>query len=359
MNNLRCLLALNRMPLVGPRTVLKLQKRWPDLQVLFQLSTTELEQQGLPRLLAQTINNFALSQIDEDLEWQAAAPDNHLLTWESPYYPKLLQEIADPPMVLYAQGQLSALESPTLAIIGSRNPSITGNQNSRLFAKELSSYGITIVSGLALGIDAHAHQGCLEAQGKTIAVLGTGIDHIYPRRHVKLAQQIQEKGLLVSEFPLKSPPIARHFPRRNRIISGLSLCILVVEAAIKSGSLITARMAAEQNRDVLAIPGSIHNPLSRGCHCLLQEGAKLVTCVDDVLEELKMEKTQKSPQKEQHSLAIKDKNLVKCIGFETTSIDQIIMRSGYTVEKATSTLAELELQGAIVAVPGGYVKVLL
>ncbi|MFI4963292.1 MAG: DNA-processing protein DprA, partial [Legionellales bacterium] len=215
---------------------------------------------------------------------------------------------------------------------------------------------ITIVSGLALGIDAQAHIGCLEAKGRTVGVMGTGIDCIYPRRHVQLAEQIREKGLLISEFPLKSPPIAGHFPRRNRIISGLSLCTLVIEAAIKSGSLITARMALEQNRDVLAIPGSIHNPLARGCHYLLQQGAKLVTSVADVLDELRIEHQTLPAEKAVISLASGNKNLVQFIGFETTSIDQVIERSGYAVELVLGGLAELELHGAVVCVPGGYIR---
>jgi DNA processing protein len=356
MNNLPYLLALNRMDKVGPRTVAKLKKRWPELQDMFQLSLIELEQQGIPSPLAQTIKNFDLNQIDEDLKWQDAAIDNHLLTWESPNYPSLLKEITDPPVILYAKGQLSALEQPNLAMVGSRNPSITGSENAKQFAKELAAQGITIVSGLALGIDAQAHLGCLEANGQTVAVLGTGIDCIYPRRHLKMAQQITQKGLLLSEFPLKSPPIAGHFPRRNRIISGLSLCTLVVEAAIKSGSLITARMALEQNRDVLAIPGSIHNPLARGCHYLLQQGAKLVTSVTDVLDELRIEHLQITADKPIFSLASRNENLVKFIGFEMTSIDQIMIRSGYDVEQVTGELAELELQGAVISVPGGYIR---
>ncbi|KGP64228.1 DNA-binding protein [Legionella norrlandica] len=356
MNNLRHFLALNRMNKIGPRTVLKLLKKWPDLNLMFQLSGSELEQAGLPPLLAQTIKDFNLDLINADLNWLNSSENHHILTWDSPYYPKLLKEIADPPIVLYAKGQLSALEQPNLAIVGSRNSSITGNENAREFSKELAKYGITIVSGLALGIDAHAHLGCLEARGQTIAVLGTGIDCIYPRRHIKMAEQITENGLLLSEFPLKSPPIAGHFPLRNRIISGLSLCILVIEAAIKSGSLITARMAVEQNRDVLAIPGSIHNPLARGCHYLLQQGAKLVTSVADVLEELRIDHDQVISNKPIFSLASSKENLVKFIGFEITTIDQIVVRSGYSVEQITSELAELELQGAIIAVPGGYIR---
>ncbi|CAM2957911.1 DNA-processing protein DprA [Legionella worsleiensis] len=356
MNNLPFLLALNRMNRVGPRTVKKLLKRWPDLQELFRLSKSELEKAGLPAILAQTITEFDQNEVQNDFNWLNAASNHHLLTWDSPDYPQLLKEISDPPIVLYAKGQLSSFDHPQLAVVGSRNPSVTGSENARNFAKALAEHGITIISGLALGIDGQAHAGCLEAHGKTIAVLGTGIDCIYPRRHSKLAEQISQNGLLLSEFPLNSPPIAGHFPRRNRIISGLSLCILVIEAAIKSGSLITAKMALEQNRDVLAIPGSIHNPLARGCHYLLQQGAKLVTSVSDVLEELRIEPVQRTDDKSFFSLASGNENLVKFIGFEMTSIDQIIIRSGYTLEQVTSELAELELQGAVQAVPGGYIR---
>ena len=356
MNNLRYYLALNQMKQIGPRTVFKLEKRWPDLQEMFQLSARELENAGLPPLLAQTITRFDLKQVDADLNWLEEKDNHHLLTWNCKNYPALLKEIADPPVVLYAKGQLSCLERPKLAIVGSRNPSVTGSENAKQFAKELSRHPITIVSGLALGIDAQAHIGCLEAEGQTIAVLGTGIDCIYPRRHLRLAEQITQNGLLISEFPLKSPPIAGHFPRRNRIISGLSLCILVIEAAIKSGSLITARMALEQNRDVLAIPGSIHNPLARGCHYLLQQRAKLVTSVNDVLDELRIEHQQLTADKPIFSLASGNENLVKFIGFEMTSVDQIIMRSGCSVEQVTGELAKLELLGTIMSVPGGYMR---
>ena len=356
MNNFPYFLALNRMQDVGPRTVLKLIARWPNLQQMFEHSKIELEQEGIPPALAQKIVQFDLHTIDEDLKWQAAAKENHLLTWESPDYPSLLKEIADPPVVLYAKGQLSSLDKPKLAIVGSRNPSVTGSENAKYFAKELSAFGVTIVSGLALGVDAQAHLGCLEAHGQTVAVLGTGIDCVYPRRHIKIAEQIIQNGLLMSEFPLKSPPIAGHFPRRNRIISGLSLCTLVIEAAIKSGSLITARMALEQNREVLAIPGSIHNPLARGCHYLLQQGATLVTSINDVLNELKIENPRQIANKAVFSLAIGNENLVKFIGFETTTVDQILIRSGYSLEKITTELAELELQGTVTTVPGGYIR---
>jgi len=355
-NNLAYFLALNRISKIGPRTVIKLLKRWPDLQQMFQLSAAQLEEAGIPPSLAQSIKGFDLNVIQADLDWLDRACDHHLLTWDSPQYPILLKEISDPPVVLYAKGELSALKQPKLAIVGTRNPSVTGRENARNFAKALSAEQITIVSGLALGIDAEAHMGCLESGGQTIAVLGTGIDCIYPRRHVKLAEEMTQNGLLISEFPLKSPPIAGHFPRRNRIISGLSLCTLVVEAAIKSGSLITARMALEQNRDVLAIPGSIHNPLARGCHYLLQQGAKLVTSVVDVFDELRIEKQLMTIDKPVFSLARGNENLVKFIGFEMTTVDQIVLRSGCTIEQVTGELAQLQLNGSIVTVPGGYIR---
>lgn len=356
MDNLHYLLALNRMENIGARTLGKLLKRWPILNDMFQLSQKDLEQAGLPPSLAQTIIHTDLHAIDADLHWLNSSEDNHLFWLGSDNYPSLLTEIPDPPAVLYARGNLNALIPPKLAIVGSRNPSITGSENAKHFAKELAQHNLCIVSGLALGIDAQAHIGCLEAQGRTIGVLGTGIDCIYPRRHMALAQQITENGLLISEFPLKSPPIAGHFPRRNRIISGLSLCTLVIEAAIKSGSLITARMAIEQNRDVLAIPGSIHNPLARGCHYLLQQGAKLVTTVSDVLDEMRIESQALVTDKADFSLASHNENLVKFIGFETTNIDQIITRSGFAVEQVLGELAKLELQGIITSVPGGYLR---
>lgn len=356
MSNLRYYLAFNRMNNIGPRTVQKLQKRWPDLQELFTSSCDQLERAGLPVLLAQMITSFDFKTIDADLKWVEQQSNHHLLDWDNVHYPRLLKEISDPPIVLYAVGQLESLYQTPLAMVGSRNPSITGSENARFFARELAAHSVTIVSGLALGIDAQAHLGCLDAQGQTLAVLGTGIDSIYPRRHLQLAEKIVEQGLLLSEFPLKSPPIAGHFPRRNRIISGLSLCTLVVEAAIKSGSLITAKMALEQNRDVLAIPGSIHNPLARGCHYLVQQGAKLVVSVEDVLAELNIEPQQKRVDKPVFSLASEKENLVQFIGFEITSIAQIIARSGFSVEQVTSELATLELLGTVVSVPGGYMR---
>ncbi len=358
MDNLYYLLALNRMAQIGPRTVSKLLKRWPKLHELFQMPEAALKEAGLPERLIHAFQAFNFHQVDEDLRWQEG-DNHHLLTCDHPQYPPLLKEIHDPPIVLYAKGDLTCFDAPTLAIVGTRSPSMSGSETAWRFANQLAACGVTIVSGLALGIDAQAHWGCLEANGKTIAVMGTGIDHIYPRRHLSLADKICQNGMLLSEFPLKNPPIAGHFPRRNRIISGLSLSILVVEAAIKSGSLITARLGLEQNRDVLAVPGSIHNPQARGCHYLLQQGAKLVTVVNDVFTELGMDNFMAKAVKQNETLASENKNLVKCIEFEATTVDQIVARSGLSIETVICKLTELELQGVINAVPGGYMRCIL
>ena len=355
-NNKSYFLALNRIGSVGSRTVSKLLKRWPSLDQLFGLSAEQMENAGLPTKLATAIAGFDFKAIEADWLWEKGE-DHHLLTWSDPTYPALLKEIHDPPPVLYAIGNLDSFNQPTVAMVGTRKPSVTGSETAWRFAYELASKGISVVSGLALGIDAQAHSGCLAAKGKTIAVMGTGIDCIYPRRHLGLAAQIKENGLLLSEFPLQSSPIAGHFPLRNRIISGLSLATLVVEAAIKSGSLITARLACEQNRDVLAIPGSIYNPQSKGCHLLLQEGAKVVTSTQDVLDELGIVDKQASTELSL-KLASENKNLVKCIGFEVTTIDQMVTRSGFKLEKVVCYLAELELLGIVRAVSGGYTRCL-
>ncbi|MDP3706113.1 MAG: DNA-processing protein DprA [Legionellaceae bacterium] len=348
-------LALNRISNIGPRTVAKCLVRWPNLNDMFRLSAQDLEHVGFSEKIARSISTFDFLQIDADLAWQEA--DSHtILTWSHPNYPELLKEIHDPPVVLYAKGDLSSLQQPKIAMVGTRKPSVNGSETAWQFAFDLASMGITIVSGLALGIDAQAHSGCLAAKGRTIAVMGTGIDCIYPRRHVTLASQICENGLLLSEFPLKSLPIAGHFPRRNRIISGLSSSTLVVEAAIRSGSLITARLALDQNRDVLAIPGSIHNPQARGCHQLLQQGAKLITSCKDILDEMDLDHYYVEKVVSNEVLACENNNLVKCIGFEVTSVDQMMMRSGLTVSDIMCGLAELELKSIVHAVPGGYMR---
>lgn len=354
MTNKPYLLALNRLAGVGPKTAQKLLRRWPNLEELFRLTPKDIKQFGLPEQLAMAIEGFDMAAIEQDLYWEQGAANHYLLTWEDEAYPSLLKEIYDPPLVLYAKGDLSCLAYPTIAVVGTRNPSITGSETAWTFAYELAQQAITIVSGLALGIDRQAHYGCLQAKGCTIAVMATGIDTVYPTRHQSLAEKLVANGLLLTEFPLKTSPSPGHFPRRNRIISGLSLATLVVEAAIKSGSLITARLALEQNRDVLAVPGSIHNPKARGCHYLLQQGAKLVTSSADILNELGLHVPSSGD-----SLLYKQgetNELAHFIGFEVTAVDQIVMRSGLSVEKVTCGLAALELQGVIKMVPGGYMR---
>ena len=358
MNNLPYLLALNHITGVGPKIVARLRQKWPDLSHLFQLKSHQLRACGLSEALAERISQFDMRAVEEDLQWNEH-DGCHLLSIESPEYPALLKEIPDSPTMLYARGNLHALRQPAIAIVGSRKPSISGEKNAFEFSRDLARAGCAVISGLALGIDAKAHQGCLSVNGVTVAVMGTGMQHIYPRRHQKLASDIQQNGLIISEFPLKTPPKAGHFPRRNRIISGLSLATLVVEATIRSGSLITARLALEQNREVLSIPGSIHNPAAKGCHYLLQQGAKLVTQVEDILEELHIynpiavqELSNPSP-----GLASEAQKLVKFLGFDLSTVDEICQRSGLTIENTGALLAELELQGVVQAVMGGYIKV--
>ena len=355
MNNKLYLLALNRMKQVGPRTVLKLLNHWPDLSSLFQTSQKELESIGLSAKLATMISEFNLECIETDLKWENK-PDHHLITLEDSQYPALLKEIHDPPPVLYAKGNLSCLNQPMLAMVGTRKPTPIGQETARAFAKDLAQQDVTVVSGLALGIDAFAHLGALDADGQTIAVMATGVDRIYPYRHQTLAKNIMDKGLILNEFPLGTTPVPGHFPRRNRIISGLSLATMVVEAAIKSGSLITARYALEQNRDVLAVPGSIHNPLAKGCHHLLQQGARLVSSVEEIMPELGLYHDRAQHDEPKRPIAKDTQNLVECIGFEATTIDQIISRCGMSMDKVTCHLADLEMQGVIKAVAGGYLR---
>ncbi|MCE3045336.1 DNA-processing protein DprA [Legionella sp. 16cNR16C] len=356
MSNKRFFLLLNRIEGIGPRTVQRLLNRWPSLEVLFSLSKEEMIASGLTPLLATALSSADRTMIDADLKWEQQSSIHHLVTWEDEHYPALLKEIHDPPLVLYGIGNWACIKNKTLAMVGTRKPSVNGDEIAYRFAFELAGREITIVSGGALGVDAKAHQGSIDAKGQTIAVMGTGIDVVYPARHRLLVKKIIGNGLILSEFPLGKPPSAGHFPRRNRIISGLSIATLVVEAAIKSGSLITARLALEQNRDVLAIPGSIHNPQARGCHYLLQQGARLVTSAADILDALGCDNWSNNAGGSAQSLATHNKNLVKCIGFEITTVDQICNRSGIQIDEVACGLAELELQGIVKAVPGGYMR---
>jgi DNA processing protein len=243
---------------------------------------TEIVSENTALEISKGLNKESLK---DSLTW-LSQPNNNLVTLEDTQYPKALLEIPDPPPLLYTKGDLALLNQPSIAIVGSRNASVQGEKNAEAFAKGLAEYGLCIVSGLALGIDGAAHRGALKANGATIAVVGTGMDIVYPAKHRDLAHQIAKRGLIISEFPLGTPSRPQNFPKRNRIISGLSLGCLVVEANLQSGSQITARLSGEQGREVFAIPGSIHSPMSKGCHQLIKQGAKLVDCLQDIIEEL-------------------------------------------------------------------------
>jgi DNA processing protein len=265
-------------------------------------------------------------------------------------------EIADPPSVLYAQGRIELLQRESLAIVGSRNATAQGEANAASFAKALSDAGLTVISGLAIGIDAAAHRGGLEGRGSTIAVLGTGIDVRYPKRNVALAERIGTQGLLLSEFPLGTGPVASNFPRRNRLISGLAQGCLVIEAALVSGSLITARTAAEQGRDVFALPGSIHSPLSKGCHALIKAGAKLVESAEDVLTELSGFRASgyaATTGAEGASAGQAASDLLPFMGHDPVDVDALCARADMSVEQVTAELLRLELEGRVAALPGG------
>lgn len=287
--------------------------------------------------------------------WLAASPEHHLVSLGDPHYPDALLQTADPPLLLHVQGQIAILAHPhKLAIVGSRNPTPQGAANARLFARSLAESGLCIVSGLALGVDAAAHTGALDGDGPTIAVVGTGLDTVYPPRNEALAQRIVAQGAIVSEYLLGTPPLAPHFPQRNRIISGLSLGTLVVEAAVRSGSLITARLASEQGREVFAIPGSIHAPQSRGCHALIRQGAKLVESAQDVLEDLRLDAgaaTLSAPL-----AAEAPDSLLSAMGFDPVGFDALQARTGLDTGTLQARLLELELDGQIGRLPGGLLQ---
>ncbi len=311
--------------------------------------------------------------------------DHHLITLADPHYPATLLEIADPPVLLYLKGRVELLQRPGFAIIGARSASVQGETNAEAFARHLASHGLCIVSGLAAGIDAAAHAGALaasegadESTGSTIAVIGTGIDRIYPARNAALARRIAASGAIISEFPLGTPPLSHNFPRRNRLIAGLAQGVLVVEAALNSGSLITARLASEQGREVFAIPGSIHSPLVRGCHRLIRDGAKLVETAEDIVEELRgrmgstlpsalrqsaappsASRTNRTAAPAQLALDTLDADsraVLETLGHDPLDIDSLATRCNLTVDALYAILLPLELDGLLARLPGGRVQ---
>ncbi len=279
-------------------------------------------------------------------------PSNSVITLADPDYPSLLLNIPDPPPLLYLKGRRELLSSHALAIVGSRNATPQGLSNAEAFAEAASNAGLCIISGMALGVDAAAHRGGLRGTAASIAVVGTGLDIVYPARNRELAHELAERGALVSEFPLGTPAIGSNFPRRNRIISGMSRGCLVVEAALQSGSLITARQVLEQGRDVFAIPGSIHSPLSRGCHALIKQGAKLVESAQDILEELGYQATSAAAN-DAAKTDVEDSVLLRYLGHDASDIDTLCVRSGLTAEAVSAMLLALELDGVVANLPGG------
>jgi len=279
---------------------------------------------------------------------------NHVITLGDSDYPQALLNISDPPLLLYVKGRLDLLNASALAIVGSRHATPQGISNAEEFANLLSDAGLCIISGMAHGIDAAAHRGALRGQGSSIAVVGTGLDKVYPAANRDLAHTLAKQGAIISEFPLGTPPVGTNFPRRNRLISGMSIGCLVVEASQQSGSLITARQAMEQGRDVFAIPGSIHSPQSRGCHKLIKQGAKLVETAQDILEELTGQFAPFAPKPETpQGDSPQGDDLPDLIGFDPVSMDTLCQRSGLTVSQLSAMLLTLELEGRIAALPGG------
>ena len=347
--------ALAAQPGVGGQRLRELLAHFGSPAAVFAQSSAELGRFVPPDVAAALARGPDADFLALLAAW-LSEPGNQILTLASPNYPRSLADLPGAPAVLYVKGDPNLLDTPAIAIVGSRNATPQGLSNAEAFARELSEAGLCIVSGLALGIDGAAHRGGLAGVGRSIAVLGTGIDKVYPARHRDLAHALAERGALVSEFPLGTASIAANFPRRNRIISGLSLGCLVVEAAVKSGSLITARLAGDQGKEVFAIPGSIHSPLSKGCHALIKEGAKLVESARDILEELAPQLGQTlAPvtQPDSESPAEEANELITALGFDPVHPDILVTRSGLTAETVSAMLLALELEGRIAALPGG------
>jgi len=341
-------IALNQIPGLGNEGLRRLLQNFGDPNHVFALPAHTLKQVVQPAVaeaIAQGWDEAALEPVASWLD----DPQNSIVTLADPDYPQALLHIPDPPLLLYVKGRRELLNQPALAIVGSRNATPQGLSNAEAFAQAASAAGLCIISGMAHGIDAAAHRGGLSGRGSSIGVVGTGLDKIYPAANRELAHQLAQAGALISEYPLGTPPLAANFPRRNRIISGLSLGCLVVEASLQSGSLITARMALEQGREVFAIPGSIHAPQSKGCHHLIKQGAKLVERAQDILEELGHFATSPTLQ-----IAVpEDHQLFTHLGFDPVDIDSLIQRSGLTIGELSAILLQLELEGAIATLPGG------
>lgn len=347
-------LAICHTPQIGSQKLTRLFKNFPTIDAILGSNITTLAGLGFTPALAQALLNPNYTQAKQDIAWQNEAANHQILTPFDAQYPAQLRQIAAYPPILYTKGNTQLLHSQQLAIVGSRNPSASGLINAQTLSTQLCEQGYTITSGLALGIDAKAHQAALAAKGATIAVLGTGLNHIYPKSHQSLAKTISEQGLLVSEFSVNTPAKAENFPRRNRIISGLSAGVLVVEAAIKSGSLITARYALEQNREVFAIPGAIHNPLAQGCHLLIRQGAKLVETIADILEEMPASPKQMTIAPFAPLLSAAEQRILDLLHHTPLPFEYLVEQTGFATHTLIAVLTQLEISGLIQETQSGY-----
>ncbi len=362
-DELRAWLRLLLTPGVGPETARRLLAAFgPPEAVLSQppAACQALVNARVAQALADEPADLA-AQLDRAHAWLAASPEHHVLSFADAAFPPELLQMADPPLLLWVQGDLRVLRHPVrLAMVGSRNPTPQGQANARQFASALAGSGVCVVSGLAAGVDGAAHEGALEGGGPTIAVVGTGLDIVYPRRHSELARRIAVNGCLISEYLPGTGPHQSHFPRRNRLIAGLSQGTLVVEAAVQSGSLITARLAAEQGREVFAIPGSIHSPHARGCHALIRQGAKLVESAQDILEDLRLappaQAGRASAEPDLIATTADEASLLRAMGFDPVSFDALQARTGVDTPTLQARLLELELAGQVARLPGGLLQ---
>jgi DNA processing protein len=353
-SELRLWLALFMCPKLGIAALKRLEGLLPNILYLFKLSVSEWPAFKLTAKQIEDLSNPNWQYIDALVEW-LERHNVHVIPFNHALYSNLLLNTSRPPSLLFVRGNIKLLNKVQVAFVGSRNPTAYGSKVTKNLVMELTQFNVAITSGLAIGIDGIAHKAALSVNGSTIAVLGSGLNNIYPKRHLQLAQDIVEQGgLLVSEFLPDVPPIQFNFPKRNRIIAGLSNGTVVVEAAIKSGSLITARCAVEEGRDVFAVPGSIFNPLSDGCHHLIKQGAKIITNVNDIVEEY-----WQFPQPEKVSVKknLAEDKLLASVGHDTTPIDIIVQKSNLPIEQVLERLLGLEVEGFILSVPGGYLKV--
>jgi DNA processing protein len=351
---------------IGPATFHTLLNTFGSVEAVLNASSKQLSAAAIAADTVSALTSQEKPDIEADLNW-VTEDGHHIITFLDERYPVSLKDLSDAPPLLYVRGDPDYLLQPQLAMVGSRNPSAAGRNTAKEFAGHLSNVGITITSGLASGIDGASHQGALQGLAGTVAVVAHGLDIVYPAQHQQLAQDISEHGALISEMPIGTQPQRGLFPRRNRLISAISLGTLVVEAAIKSGSLITARLALELNRDVFAIPGSIHNPMARGCHQLIRQGAKLVESADDILEDLQIppaqntlypikteENTSENLKQAHNTLDPDHQKLLKCLAYEPASIDELVVRSSFSAAEVASMLLILELEGIIVSQNGRY-----